>query len=609
MKTGFSFRTKSAFFLCLAVLLVSTAISYPYHKSVSQKIMESTQRQVIRELEFIHQMLTREMQFEDVEALHGWLELIGRGLEFRITYIADGGTVIADSHIPQREVWAMDNHAGRPEVMEAREKDLGVAIRFSGSTQEKKLYVARVIEGGGAIPSGIIRVSTPFQEAKDVQSLLAKAFMVLCAGLVAAMFFLTLFLFQRIQKPIGEMIQAIKSIGSGNYRQRINFNTASEFYPLGQTINEMAQHFADHVEEISQQQQQFQAIFDGMQEGVMVLNTNGRIKSVNRAMSRVISSPALSVGRKPLEAVMSLELQDACDRIMASSTNLGRQPIKLQLELEPEKFYEVNMVRIHERDKNLGAVLVFHNISELKRLEKIRQDFVANVTHELRTPLTSVKGYTETLLSESQQDKETIQAFLNVILRNTNHMVKMVDDLLQLARMESKKAVYPANPVNAAEAAELAWKECLPLARSKKIQIENLLPEKEQLVLSDLDQLAQVFRNLMENAIKYSPEGSVLKIFSTEEQKSFTFALQDRGQGIPLEHQQRVFERFYRMERHRGSGSGSTGLGLAICKHIIQGYGGKIWLQSPNPDGSSGCTFHFSLPKAMVSGEKAAKKS
>ncbi len=606
MKTGYSFRTKFIFFLCLALFIAFAATSYPYYRSISEEILASTQKQVVRELEFIHQMLTREMEFQNEEELHDWLVLIGKGLEFRVTYMADGGTVIADSHVPRNEIQAMDNHARRPEMMEAREKAMGIAVRFSGSTQEKQLYVAKVIEGRGPIPSGIIRVSTPFQEAKNLQSSVAGAWTVLCLILLSVMFITTFFLFRGLQNPLAQMIHALKSIGNGDYKQRIYFNTANEFYPLGQTINEMAQHLADHVKEVSQEQQQFQAIFDGMQEGVMVLNANGRIKSVNRAMSQVIPKPSQFIGKKPLEAIMNLELQDACDRIMATGANLGRQPISLQLELEPEKFYEVNMVRMHEKNKNLGAILVFHNISPLKRLEKVRRDFVANVTHELRTPLTSIKGYTETLLSESEQDKEMVRSFLETILKNTNHMVKMVDDLLHLARMESKKTVSRATPVDAAEAAQLAWKECLPLAQSKNIGLENLLPDKGLTVWSNLEQLTQVFRNLMENAIKYSPEKSTLKLFSNEEAKAFIFAVQDQGLGIPSEHQQRVFERFYRMERHRGSDSGSTGLGLAICKHIVQSYGGKIWLQSPNLDNSIGCTFFFSLPKATLQKQNAA---
>ncbi len=563
----------------------------------------------MREMEFIHQMLTREMHFNSTQELHQWFELIGKSLNFRITYIADGGTVIADSHVPFEEIRSLDNHASRPEIMEAREKDMGTAIRYSGSTQEKQLYVARAIGTHGAIPSGIIRVSTSFDEAKELNSHIKSAFMVIVGAVVSATVFVAFFMFHQLKKTIGQMIQAIKTIGEGNYKKRVVLNNVHEFYPMAEAINEMARHFNEHVNEISQQKQQLQAVFDGMQEGVMVLDSNGRIQSLNQAMWKVISNPSQSIGRRPLEAVMSIELQDACDRIMAGDTNLGRRPLTLQLELEPEKYYEVNVVKMDKSSKNLGAILVFHNISELKRLEKVRQDFVANVTHELRTPLTSIKGYTETLIAEHGQKHEMLESFLQVILKNTNHMVKMVDDLLQLARIESKKISARAIPVNAWEALEPAWNECTTLAQSRSMTLKNLLPQKGVQVLSDPDQLTQVFRNLLENAIKYGSEGSDLTVFVQDEGKSFSFGVQDQGLGIAPEHQQRVFERFYRIERHRGSKSGSTGLGLAICKHIIQGYGGRIWVQSPNADGTSGSTFFFSLPKTSTTNTEPSDKN
>lgn len=601
MTARFSLRTR---FLLLFISLLLGAFfltSQHYYRSIRDDIVRGTQEQVVRELGFIHQMLTQEMNFKDTLELGNWLELIGKGLKFRITYIADGGTVIADSHVPHNEIPNLENHASRPEVMEARAKDMGVAIRFSGSTLEKQLYVARTIEGRGAIPSGILRVSTPFSEAKELQSEIKTALLVILLVLVTVTVLASLVFFLQLKKPVREVVAAMQTIGLGDYKQRVILDTPHEFQPLERAINEMARRFDEHVREISEQQQQLQAIFDGMQEGVMVLTPSGRIKSVNRALSEVISNPSQAIGRRPLEAIMNLELQDACDRILTSAAHLGRRPLSLQIELEPEKFYEVNVVRMHEKDKNLGAILVFHNISELKRLEKVRQDFVANVTHELRTPLTSIKGYTETLLAESKQDDETVRSFLQVILKNTNHMVKMVDDLLQLARIESKRNVSRAVPVNAGEALEMAWKECTALAQSKNIQLQNFLPFNGVHVLADLEQLTQVFRNLLENAIKYGPDGSQVTVFCKDEGRLFTLGVQDQGPGIPPEHQQRVFERFYRIERHRSPRSGSTGLGLAICKHIVQGYGGKIWLQSPNPDGSTGCTFSFSLPKAPFS--------
>ncbi|MDY0039382.1 MAG: ATP-binding protein, partial [Desulforhabdus sp.] len=213
-------------------------------------------------------------------------------------------------------------------------------------------------------------------------------------------------------------------------------------------------------------------------------------------------------------------------------------------------------------------------------------------------PLTSIKGYTETLLSQQSPDPEALFSFLQVILRNTDHMVKMVDDLLQLARLEAQSAQTQTAVVDAVEALNVAWKACLPFAEAKKVTLEQHLPERELYVAAEFDQLVQVFRNLLENAVRYSPSEDKITVACQVAGAKATFSIRDNGPGIPRQHQQRVFERFYRVEKHRGKDPGSTGLGLAICRHILIKNGGKIWLTSPNEPEGRGATFHFTLPSS-----------
>jgi two-component system phosphate regulon sensor histidine kinase PhoR len=295
---------------------------------------------------------------------------------------------------------------------------------------------------------------------------------------------------------------------------------------------------------------------------------------------------------------MSLELQAACDRLLTSKTTRPGDVMSLQMALGSDRFYDVHIGALAGPGKGGGAVVVFHDISELKRLEKVRQDFVANVSHELRTPLTSIKGYAETLLSDNEPDSQTLTSFLQVILKNANHMVKMVDDLLQLARLEGKSEPPQFVPVDAVDALSAAWKACLPMADAKSIKLVNTLPAAGVNVIADQDQIVQVFLNLIENGIKYSPAGETLQVSHSVDGGMVTFSVRDNGPGIPKHHQKRIFERFYRVEKHRGSTSGSTGLGLAICRHIIQNHGGSISVQSPNPDSLKGSTFQFTMRAA-----------
>ena len=237
----------------------------------------------------------------------------------------------------------------------------------------------------------------------------------------------------RANEEIRIMTKAAGAIADRDLIPRVRLSPESAFYFLAQSINLAAESIGNHIETIAAERHQLKAVFDSMQEGVIVLDAKGRIQYVNQALSFPLSNASQITGRKPLEAMMSLDLQQACDQILASGNGRESHTRNLQISLEEDRWYDVSIVRLQERERNRGTVVVFHDISELKRVERIRQDFVANVSHELRTPLTSIKGYAETLLSEVPAGSETMTSFLQVILKNSNHMVKMVEDLLQLA--------------------------------------------------------------------------------------------------------------------------------------------------------------------------------
>jgi two-component system phosphate regulon sensor histidine kinase PhoR len=394
------------------------------------------------------------------------------------------------------------------------------------------------------------------------------------------------------------MISAAEAIGDGDYGQRIRIYPGQEFSPLAQAINQMAESIQAHIQTITKQKQQLEAILNGMSEGVMVLDAKGKIQTINRALARLITHPPATIGRRPLELIRSAELQEACDRVLAESEEPQIQPYSLEINLDEGRVFDVNIVQLRDQQGGIGAIVVFHDISQLKRLEKVRQDFVANVSHELRTPLTSIKGYAETLQSEGREESDTSRAFLEIILKNANHMAKMVDDLLQLARLETGEGPPVTVSSDAANALNSAWSSCESLASEKDVSLVNFLPDRGVLVQADLEQLIQVFRNLLENGIKYSPPGGSLYVSCDYGSTFGTFQIRDEGPGIPSQAQERVFERFYRVEKDRSDHSGSTGLGLAICRHIIQNHGGKIWVESPAPGETKGSAFFFTLPLA-----------
>lgn len=409
---------------------------------------------------------------------------------------------------------------------------------------------------------------------------------------------------RRLSRSLREVITVARAIGDGDYRRRLHLASGGELAALAEAINQMARDIEGQIATITDQKVQLQAILDGMREGVMVLDASGRIRVVNPALIRMLPITGLALGRQPIEVAQSPELQRACDRLL-QETNPAAVPPQppLEVELTPGRFHEVSLVLLRPERGDCGVVLVFHDVSETRRLAKVRRDFAANVTHELRTPLTSIKGYAETLLAAAPELPPEKRRFLDVIVRNANHMSKMVEDILSLARLEEGTAPVPAgtaaDPV--ATAAEAA-RECEALAAARELVLTNRLAPDTPPVGCDPGQLTQVWRNLLENATRFGPNGSKIVMTATVAPASVTCGVLDQGPGIPAEERERVFERFYRVERHRSKATGSTGLGLAIVKHIVERHGGRVWADRGRGE-MTGAAFYFTLPRADVANE------
>ncbi len=399
---------------------------------------------------------------------------------------------------------------------------------------------------------------------------------------------------RRAARSIRETIRVAEAIGRGDYAKRLLVPRGGEFEALAAAVNEMARGIEEHIRTITAQKSQLEAILNGMKEGVMVLDAEGKIRAVNNAFTQVFPGDGERVGRRPIEVVPCPRFQAACDAVLAGAEGNGAM-MGLEVEIGRERFYDVSVVGLSQTRGGLGAVAVFHDLSDFKRLDRARKDFAANVTHELRTPLTSVKGYAETLLQDREGLSPERIRFLEVILKNANHMSKMIEDMLCLARIEDSPA--PAEPPrsDALQAFVLARKECEAMAAEKRIAVVSRLPEEGLPVLADFGQLAQVFRNLVENSVKYSPADSFVTVSHHKDNGTVTFAVQDNGPGVPHEDRQRVFERFYRVERHRAKTAGSTGLGLAIAKHIVERHGGRIWVERARGE-MTGAAFFFTVP-------------
>jgi two-component system phosphate regulon sensor histidine kinase PhoR len=411
------------------------------------------------------------------------------------------------------------------------------------------------------------------------------------------------FFTRRLSRSLAEVIAVARAIGSGDYRRRLHLSPGGEFAELAEAVNHMARGIEANISTITDQKTQLQAILDGMREAVMVLDAAGRVRSANPALERLAPIAGPPLGRRPIEVIPSPELQMACDRLLADEDGPaeGTGAVTLEAQLGPGRFYEVSLVRlgIGGTPAEAGVVLVFHDVSETRKLSRVRRDFAANVTHELRTPLTSIKGYAETVLAACPELAPEKRRFLDVILKNANHMSKMVDDILNLARMEDAQGASPDARAEVGVSLADAIRECEPQGQARRLVLDRQLPEAGVVVACDSGQLAQVWRNLLENAIRFGPEESrIVMTAETDLARGVaTCSVLDQGPGIPPEERQRVFERFYRVERHRSKTPGSTGLGLAIVKHIVERHGGRVWVERGRGE-MTGAAFFFTLPLA-----------
>jgi two-component system, OmpR family, phosphate regulon sensor histidine kinase PhoR len=352
-----------------------------------------------------------------------------------------------------------------------------------------------------------------------------------------------------------------------------------------------------------QAQAQQRALFDSMVDGVVLLDMDGRIQLANDALRDLLHLSDDVQGQTLIEAFRLPALATLAERLRTEKSVLG---VELELPGPAARTMEVNASAIHDKEgRHRGAIIVVHDLTQLKRLEHTRQEFVANVSHELRTPLSLIKGFVETLRAGAMDEPEQAKQFLEIIQKHTDRLTYLIEDLLTISRLEGGKVTLNLQPVTLRDVAERVIESLRSKASEKEVRVDNLLP-KHLSASADVDRLEQVLVNLVDNAIKYGRhQGEVRLGGSQKSRKEVELWVQDDGPGIAPESQVRIFERFYRVDRARSRETGGTGLGLAIVKHIVLAHGGSVWVNSKPGQGAS---FHFTLP-APDDGEQPGKPS
>ncbi|MBS3918629.1 MAG: ATP-binding protein [Deltaproteobacteria bacterium] len=393
--------------------------------------------------------------------------------------------------------------------------------------------------------------------------------------------------------PIQRMTEKARQLVSDRFLTEARVDQNDELRVLSKAMDEMDVQIRKKIEEISKERDYLQTILKGMAEGVLVVDSRSRILMTNEALRKFLSLSYDVTDRIPLEIIRNAALEEAIQKVIKNGTNIS---FELNIPISGGKTLECNVVSLPPSSKEVerGAIAVFHDITRLKELEKIRQDFVANVSHELRTPLTTIKGYAETLL-EGALKEEVAFGFVQVIKRHTDRLTKIVEDLLILSKIESKKFLLQEEGISIPDLISDVMDYMREAAEKKKISIDRSGISPGLFLEADRNYLEQVFVNLIDNSIKYTQEGGKIAISAIEKNgKEIEFSIKDNGIGIPKEDLPRIFERFYRVDKGRSQELGGTGLGLSIVKHIVQAHCGRVWAESQLGEGS---TFYFTLPR------------
>ena len=545
-------------------------------------LREQMTKQALLVSEALVSPLGDQLAMEDADglAIH-FAELLGA----RVTVIGPDGVVLGESHENRLE---MDNHLFRPEVQEALRSGQGSSVRYSRTVEYDMMYVASVIAGEEG-PLGIARVALPLRQIEATVWGLRLAVGAAAMATVAVAALLAVVIAERTAAPVRSLTRAVERMIAGDLKTRVLPTAQDEVGTLMSRFNEMAERLGDAFATMTSERGRLAAVLEHMADGVIITERDGQVKLINRSAARLLQTgESMALDRSFAEVVRDhqlIELWQLCEAQRQQQTG--------SIELDrPKAFVRVSVSPL-EAGGGESCLVVLQDLTEVRRLQTVRRDFVSNISHELRTPLASLKALVETLRDGALDDPPAAGRFLNRIETEVDALTQMVEELLELSRIESRQVPLRLQSVALADIVRPAVERLL--AQAERAGLEVSVADLSHLprVLADRERMRQVVTNLVHNAIKFTPAGGQINLEGELAGAEVVISVRDTGVGIPADALPRIFERFYKADRARSGGG--TGLGLSIAKHIVQSHGGKIWAESREGRGS---VFRFSIPVA-----------
>jgi len=575
--------------ILLAAIIVSSGVS----RLIEQRTLGEV-RQTLEIRTLLLSSLVLPHLGEEAATLQSMIKKLGHETRTRFTLIGNEGVVLADS---DKDPASMDNHAQRPEVLDSQHYGIGIATRFSDTLQTDMMYLVRPIHDQRKLV-GYARASLPLviiqQRIADSRKVI-----IFGIGIVTLMALIFGFILARhFIRPLLEMTRMAEAMAAGDFSQRLKIRRRDEIGRLAQAFNQMAEKSLDRIETINTDRGKLNAILSGMVEGVVAVDRDEKIIHMNQAAATLLRADGLKSLGRPIWEVT--RLHDLCNVLNDACKSDGE--IKKSMNISygvHEQVVEMHAVPLKNGShETVGAMVVLLDVSELRHLETVRRDFVINASHELKTPITAIRALVETMIDDAENmPEETRRSFLNKISNQSLRLSAIVVDLMALSRFELQPEQVSQSVVDLGQVVKCLVQGLKLAAAEKSLTLEYIEANEPLEIVSDEETLGQAISNLLDNAIKYTPQGGHVTARLYEMGKEAVIEVEDTGIGIEPQDKERIFERFYRVDKARSRELGGTGLGLAIVRHIVMAHQGRIEVES-RP--GSGSTFRLIFPREMT---------
>ena len=594
----------------VVVILISTTIAgLLVGRQVTSNEMQELQVSLTVRSEMLAELSRETLMLAESEQnlikLQSTIEVLGRKSDSRLTVIRADGTVIADS---RESPTKMDNHLDRPEIIGASKSGQATTIRFSQTVSQNMSYIARRVDSNERA-LGFVRVSIPLQDIEQKTIQLWWLILLGAASSSVAALILGFFFAKRFTDPLRNMTEIASAISQGDYERRISVSHKDELGILAAALNKMARSSAERLMEITVERNRLAKILSSMLEGVIAIDSDRRIIHANHAAVKLFGSdlqitdsqiPNLAKDELAWEDIRIPEIIEAVENAFESGEVVMAQMQRAEIINDQVVDIKVSPL-MGETNTVTGAVLVLNDVSELASLERIRRDFVANASHELKTPITAIRGLTETMIDDPLMNDETRLRFIRKISIQSMRLSVLVTDLLAISRLEAVQSEQKRDLIDMKDLVKRSVSSAISASVEKQqelrfdFQVDGANKGSKLITLGEMQSLSQIVDNLLDNAIKYTPPGGRIDVSLTAIDELIHLQVADTGIGIENLAQQRIFERFYRVDKARSRDLGGTGLGLSIVKNIAEQHGGTVQLESALGVGS---TFTITLPLA-----------